>query len=186
METIYLDSNVWDVLHNHGIDLLQEFPRESFSLALVREAEFEISAMPEPLRSFVEAEIERCSIRVVRPFGFYDDRYPADKQRVGGWDQGVWLGAEEHAFRASQSERVGPKLQSKTGLLRNEADTAFAGSSFNSIVLSLNKNRGPLKTAHVQGGRVIFLNDFDPEIHRLGAWVAAQTPGRESLSSPEP
>ncbi len=185
MEAIYLDSNVWDLLHDHGIDLLQEFPRESFKLYLVREAEFEISAMPEPLRLFAQGEIERCSIGVSLPFGFYDSRYPADKQRVGGFGQGSWLNAENHEFRASQAERVGPKVQTKTGLLKNEADAAFAGASFNSIVLSLNKNGGPLKTALARGGMVIFLNDFDPAVHRLGTWVVSERARRDSLSSPQ-
>lgn len=35
MNTIYLDSNVWDLLHTHTIDLLEEFP-EPLGGGLVR------------------------------------------------------------------------------------------------------------------------------------------------------
>jgi hypothetical protein len=46
-------------------------------------------------------------------------------------------------------------------LYAKEADISLAARSFQSIVLSLDKKNGPLKSALKQGGKVVFLTDFD-------------------------
>ena len=46
-------------------------------------------------------------------------------------------------------------------LYPNEADISLAARSFHSVVSTFDKKKRPLRDAYEQGGKVIFLTDFD-------------------------
>ena len=161
--SVYIDNNVWDFLFDRRIDLAAELPRDEFCIAITREAEFEIPLIPPEkaeLKAFIEASIERCGIRTDKLFGFYDERFPPDEQRVGGFDEGRWASQEEVAFMDQQRTPL-PRPKRKTGLYAGEADTSLAARSFQAVVLSLDAKKGPINDAYKQGGKVVFLTDFD-------------------------
>lgn len=161
---VYVDNNVWDFLFDRGLNLSVELPKDRFALCLTREAEFEIpplaSKRPE-LYAFIQDTIKSCSISTDYIFGFYDDSLPRDQQRYGGFDQGRFMSEEEHAFIQQQRQPL-QQLRPKrpTGLYKDEADTAIAARSFRSVVLSLDRKKGPINNAYQQGGTVVFLTDF--------------------------
>ena len=158
------DNNVWDFLFERKLELAIELPRDEYCLLMTREAEFEISPIPvekAELRGFIEKTIKDCGIETRLSFGFYDEGHPPDEQRVGGFDVGYWASKEELAFIEQQKTRLGSDKKPTTRLFKNEADIALAARSFHSVVLSLDKKKGPLKGAYEQGGKVIFLTDFE-------------------------
>ena len=160
--SVYIDNNVWDFLFERKIDLSLELPRDEFCLCLTREAEFEIATIPpgkvDP--QFIEETVRKCTIEVRPYFGFYDENHSPAEQRVSGFDQGYWASREELAFIDQQKTRLGEVKKPKTGLYTNEADISFAARAFQSAVLTLD-NKGPINDAYKQGGKVVFLNDFD-------------------------
>jgi hypothetical protein len=158
---VYIDHNVWDFLFEHKIDLAKELAVSEFALHLTREAEFEIPPTPDNKRRYIEQTITKCKIDVRPYFGFYDEQYSSSDQRVGGWGVGYWASQEEIIFIDSQQSRLGTNKKRKTRLFKNEADISLAARSLHSIVLTLDKKAGPLLDAYRQGGKVVFLNDFD-------------------------
>lgn len=158
---IYIDHNVWDFLFDRQLDLTKELAAIEFALYLTREAEFEIPPTPDNKRQYIEETILKCNIEVRPYFGFYDNQHSSSDQRVGGFDVGYWASQEEINFIHSQRLRLGVKKKEKTRLFKNEADISLAARSFQSVVLTLDKKAGPLLDAHQQGGKVVFLNDFD-------------------------
>jgi hypothetical protein len=164
---IYIDNNVWDFLFERKIDLAVALPREKFCLCLTREAEFEIPPIrnnkPE-LKAFVDATIARCAIPIDSFFGFNNESLPQSEQRFGGFNVGRFASLEEIAFIRQQRTPLKPKQQiknQKTKLYKDEADISLAARSFNSAVLTLDAKNGPITDAYKQGGKVVFLTDFD-------------------------
>jgi hypothetical protein len=173
--SVYVDSNVWDFLFERQLDLAKELPRDEFCLCLTREAEFEIPPMPPEKRAFAEATIAKCGIQTDVFFGFNDDSVPPDEQRVGGFDIGRFASQEEMAFFAQQKTPLQPGKRAKTKLFKKEADISLAARSFHSVVLSLN-TRGPINNAYKQGGKVVFLTDFDKSGMSLRDFIKAACP----------
>lgn len=169
--SVYLDNHVWDFLCERKLDLCAELPPDEFRVYITREAEFEIPPMPPGLRAFTEATIARCGVRTDAMFGFYDNRYPPDKQRVLGWNQGRWASPQEKAFIDQQAHRLG-ELNSSTGLHEHEADRALAARALQAVILSSDR-RGPIKEAAKQGGQVVSLMNFDTSGLSLGAFIKA-------------
>lgn len=174
---IYVDNNVWDFLFARQIDLAVELPRDEFCVCLTREAEFEIPPIPPEkadLKTFIETTIERCGIQTDIFFGFYDETLPVHEQRVGGLDEGRFASAEEIAFLARQRTPLkARKINSKTRLYKNEADISLAARAFNAIILSLDAKTGPINDAYKQGGKVVFLTDFDKSGMSLRDFIRA-------------
>lgn len=183
---VFIDSCVWNFLFDRGIDLAQELPSGEFRLFIVCEGEFEI----EPLESkkaglarFVRQTIERAKIRTWRDFGFFDHRHSKEDQRAGGYGErgdssvgGFWVEADEAQFKKQLLGRY-PQCRKKTvtRLYPNEADIALAVRSLHSVVLTLDRKQGPLRLASERGGKVVYLNDFNPAVSSLaelvkGAW----------------
>ena len=174
---LYIDNDVWDFLFERKLDLAVELPHGEYCLFLTREAEFEIPPIPKPqLKAFIEATIKKCGIETCRLFGFYDASHSPDEQRVGELDEGCWASPRALAFIEEQKTKLGKIKKPATRLFYNEADIALAARSFDSVVLSLNKGRGPLKEAKKQGGRVIFLTDFDKAGISLGQFIKTVYP----------
>lgn len=158
---IYIDHNVWDFLFDRQLDLATELPAEEFALHLTREAEFEILPTPDNKRLYILDNIEKCNIDTRPYFGFFDDRHSLADQRVGGLDIGYLASREEIEFIQSQQSRLGTNKKEKTRLFKNEADISLAARSLHAVVLTLDRKTGPLLDAYHQGGKVVFLNDFD-------------------------
>jgi len=162
--SIYIDNNVWDFLFERHLDLSVELPKKEFCLCLTREAEFEIPPIPQEksdMKRFIDETIKKCTIETRPYFGFGDPALPATEQRVGGFDQGYWASKEEVAFIEQQKTKLGQSKNPMTRLYKNEADIAIAARAIHSIVLTLDKKRGPINEGYKKGGRVVFLNDFD-------------------------
>lgn len=171
---VYLDNNVWDFLYEHKLDLAVELPSEEFRIFLTREAEFEIPPIASAaLKAFIASTIQSCSISTDSLFGFSDDSLPRSEQRVGGWGEGRWASTEELAFIGQQKIPSGRAKKRKTGLYKDEADISLAARSFHSLVLSLDKKAGPINRASLQGGKVLFLNDFDKSKMSLKNFIQA-------------
>jgi hypothetical protein len=174
--SVYIDNNVWDFLLERRLNLAIELPREEYCLCLTREAEFEIPPIPvekAELRAFIEKTIKDCGIETRPFFGFYDQGHLPDEQRVGGLDVGYWASKEELAFIEQQKTRLGGGKKPSTRLYKNEADISLAARSFHSIVISLDDKTGPLNDAYKQGGKVIFLTDFDKSGMSLSGFIKA-------------
>jgi hypothetical protein len=172
--SVYLDNNVWDFLFERKLDLSAVLPRPEFCICITREAEFEIPPIPPEkteLKAFIDETIAKCDIKVDSLFGFYDESLPPDKQRVGGFDVGRWASADEIAFINQQKTPVGTlKKNRKTGLYKNEADVSLAARSFHSVVLTHDKS-GPINEAYRQGGKVVYLTNFDESGMSLGDFI---------------
>lgn len=174
---VYIDNNVWDFLFERKMDLTIELPRDEFVVCITREAEFEISPLetikPE-LFSFIQLTIERCQTKSDAFFGFNDESLPLAEQRVTGFDQGRFISPEEQEFMVMQRTPLKPshsKLNTKTKLYKDEADISLAARAFHSVVLSLDGKKGPINTAYQQGGRVVFLKDYDAQGMSLANYI---------------
>jgi hypothetical protein len=170
---VYIDHNVWDFLFKRRIDLTVALPRDEFRLCVTREAEFEITPTPPDKKAFIEATIAKCGIQTDTFFGFNDASLPPDEQRIGGFNVGRWASPKEIAFIASQRTALKAEKKRPTKLHPGEADISLAARSFHSVVLSLDKKKGPLKDAYEQGGRVVFLTDFDKSGMSLSDFIKA-------------
>jgi len=181
---VFIDSCVWNFLFNMGIDLAKELPPDEFQLFIVREGEFEIEPIGSKkaaLAQFVRETIEHAKIRTWRDFGFFDHRHSKEDQRVGGFGErgdssvgGSWVEEDEAEFERQLLERY-PQRQKKpvTRLYPNETDIALAVRSLHSVVLTLDQKPGPLRLASEQGGKVVYLNDFNPATSSLAALARA-------------
>jgi hypothetical protein len=156
----YIDHNVWHFLYQRHLHLEHELPADEFHLCLTREAEFEIACAPPDVKAFMKATIQRCGITTKPLFGFADPNLPAEEQRVGGLDEGDWASAEELTFIRQQEPKLGTTKR-PTKLYKNEADIALGARAFDAVILTLDAKRGPIKDAHAQQGKVVFLGDFD-------------------------
>jgi len=167
---VYIDHNVWHFLFERHLDLEGELPADEFRLCLTREAEFEIGCAPPDLKAFIEATIQKCGVRTTPLFGFADPNLPAEEQRVGGWNEGKWARAKELEFIGQQQPKLGTTKR-PTKLYKNEADIALGARAFDAVVLTLDAKRGPIKGAHTQKGRVVFLGNFDASGQTLRDFV---------------
>ena len=158
---VYIDHNVWGYLLEHKIDLADALPKDEFRLGITREANFEVPPTPPDKKAFIEATIAKCEIETDTFFGFNAPSLPQKEQRVGGFDIGRFASAEEISFIASQSKALKPTKKPSTKLYPNEADISLAARSFHSVVLTFDNKKGPLRDAYEQGGKLIFLTDFD-------------------------
>jgi len=175
--SVYIDNNVWDFLFARRIDLATALPRDEFCVCITREAEFEIPPIPASkadLKAFIEATIRDCTISTDSFFGFHDPSLPDDEQRVGGFDVGRWVQPGEAAFLAQQKTPLRAK-NPKTRLFKNEADISIAARAFTGVVLSLDAKKGPINDAYKQGGKVVFLTDFDRSGLSLAEFIRTST-----------
>lgn len=177
MIEVYLDNNVWDLLFDLRLDLCAELPRGEFRIFITREGEMERTAIPEhraALREFIEATIARCGVLVDGHFGFRDGSLPPEEQRTSGFGLGRFITEEEAAFeRATPRRRAAVPRKPGVKLRKNEADIALAARSFLGIVLTLDRKPGALADAHRQGGKVVFLTDFERSGMTLREFVEA-------------
>jgi len=185
--SVYIDNNVWNFLFDRQLVLAAELPSDEFCVCITREAEFEIPAIPPDkaeLKTFIQSTIAQCEVRTDRLFGFNDASLPADEQRVGGFGIGRWASQHEIAFIRQQRTPLRNDPKRSTKLYKDEADIALAARSFEAVVLSLDRKQGPLNAAYRQGGRVVFLNDFDQAGISLADLVRAASAGPPPTPAP--
>lgn len=168
MKYVYIDTNIFDFIHEHGIDLSKEFPAEQFELRIVGEQVLEKRAIPEgkqSLKKFIGDSIESWSIKTDRLFGFHDPRHSTEDQRVGGYGGGSGGGGryaclEEIDFIREQ-RKEGELEKRKSGLYPDETDISLGARAMaGSTVITLDAKKGPLRTARDKGAPVVFLTDF--------------------------
>ena len=171
MEYIYIDSNVWNFLYKNDIDLKEEFPENNYELRIVGEQILENRSISHDpiLEKYIANRIELWEIKIDRIFGFFNDHHSTEDQRVGGYEDGRYIGQDEEGFILSYKGKVGDTKR-KSGLYRNEADLSLAARSVHSIVLTLD-TKGPLKWAKQQGFLIVDLTDFCQEKCTLKAYV---------------
>lgn len=176
---VFIDNNIWDFVFKHQLDLSAHLPKPEFALCITNEAEFELRVLehrkPE-LWAFIKQAQRDASVDTDKLFGFDDPTLPPHEQRVGGFDVARFATEEEGKFLAQQhqlkTERRS-KLNEKTRLYKDEADISLASRSFHAVVITLDAKTGPLRDAYNQGGKVLFLTDFDPQTQKLSDAVRA-------------
>ena len=176
LKAVFLDHNVWDLLLARGLDLAAELPADRFNLWITREAEFEIKATPDDkaeLKAFITATIAAANVRTQSFFGFYQDEFPPDEQRIGGFDVGWWIQPEELAFTHRLRGKIGKMKKSR--LYNNEADISLGARSFVATVLTLDRKKGPLRAAHMEGGDVVYLSDFHSTGLALADYIVSRS-----------
>ena len=165
---VFIDGNVWNFLFDRKLDLAAELPSNEWGIMHTREAEFEIPAGKPALDAFIQETMARCNVQTDILFGFADETRPVAEQRFGGFDVGRFAHPDEIAFIANQraSQVVRP-----TRLQKHEADISLAARSFHSVVLTLDRRSAPLKAARDQGGKVVWLNDYDASALTLAEFI---------------
>jgi len=141
---------------------------------VTREAEFENRPIPPEkvaLRQYIMSTIARCEIATDIYFGFYNQGLPARDQRFGGFNHSRWATPQEVEFIVEERKRWHRDSMRRTRLYTNEADIALGARSLHSVVLTLDRKPGPLLDALNQGGRVLFLNEFEAQGIRLAKFV---------------
>lgn len=181
--SVYIDNNIWDELYKYEIDLSEELPTSIFSLAITKEANFEIESIPHPeIKEYAKNQIKKCEIRTDAIFGFYDESLPAEMQRFEGFGSdddpdsgGRLLSDDEAAVFIAENLNIDSKNRSvrPTGLYKHEADISLAARATHSIVLTRNI-KGALKRAHQKkSARVIDMKLYKPEI-RLYDFIVSE------------
>jgi len=174
---VYIDSCAWNYLFEHRVDLAEAFPSDEYTLALTREVEIEISAIPDrgkdgadkiELKEYIKESIDKQSVRTTSVFGFatYEPDGSLSKVQVyGGFDQGTWQSDADRSWYGSGEVRdlLHSKGKRKYGLSGNQADASLAVRSFESIVLTneIKSTNGPLRLAAEQGGQIVYLADVE-------------------------
>jgi hypothetical protein len=171
MPIIFIDSCAWDFMFAHGVELSSEFPANEFSIKMTKEVcDFEVASIsadsPEKiaLKKYIEQQKQKCGLEIDTLFGFGGVDEPHDyRHRIGGFDEGRFVSLKEAS--CIEQFKVEKGKERKTGLYKNEADSslavrACAGGKV--LTAESQMKSGPLKTAFQQGGKVIFISDFDP------------------------
>ncbi|WP_146208478.1 hypothetical protein [Cupriavidus plantarum] len=179
---VQIDSNAWNFLFDHAIDINLELPQDEFTLFITREVEIEICAIPDegkdrtdkrPLKQYIQDSLARNQVRTSARFGFAEANPVGGPAVYAGFGQGTFQSDKERAWYSQEIVRnysIG-KSKKGSGLSGNQADTAVAATSFDCVVLTCDKRAGPIGEALRQGGRVIFLTDALLKINSLGQIV---------------
>ena len=168
--SVLIDSNAWNFLFDRNIDLSCELPREDFALFITREVEIEIGAIPDdgkdrsdkrPLKRYIYESIAQNQVTTTATFGF-SEANPADGPATyAGFGQGTFQSEKERDWYAREQIKsyfLG-KSKKGSGLSANQADTAVSAASFDCVVLTCDKKKGPIAEAKEAGGWIVFLSD---------------------------
>jgi hypothetical protein len=174
---VFIDSCAWNYLFKHQVDLMEAFPRDAYSLAITREVEIELAAIPDTgkdgtdkvgLKAYIAESIEKYRVSTTSVFGFATfepDGSLSKVQVYGGFGQGTWQSDADRSWYDSDNVKglLHGKGKRKSGLSDNQADASLAVRSFESVVLTdeVKTKNGPLRLAAEQGGRVVYLADVE-------------------------
>ncbi|MPQ76597.1 hypothetical protein [Hydrogenovibrio sp. JE_KL2] len=164
--SVTIDSNAWNFLFDHQIDLYKELPPQEFSLFITREVEIEIGAIEDAkdasdkqlLIRYIKNTIASRNVRKKAIFCFAE----ANSLKTGaGFGHGTFQSDDEREFYGLEEtkKQIVNKPKKGSGLTANLADASVAVSSLNSVVLTCDRKKGPIKNVTDLGGKVVFLSD---------------------------
>lgn len=168
--SLIIDSNAWNFFFAKNFDFYCELPPEEFTLYITREVEIEIGAIPDdgicgvdkrPLKRYIHESIRRNQIVTTATSGFAEANPSDGPATYAGFGQGTFQSEDERDWYSNekiQSYIIG-KPKKKSGLTHNQTDAAVALASFAGILLTCDKNGGPIAEAKKSGGNVVFLSD---------------------------
>lgn len=173
--SVTIDCCAWDFFFVNKYDLCVELPVERFSLFITREVELELLQIPDESKDgvdkrqkkqYIRNSIERGPVQTSHVFGFYCGESPDDPARFGGFGQGTFESDIERDWRQRediQSHVIGASKRKTTVLRQNEADVAQSVASLSSVLITneSKKKKGPILIAATNGGRVLYLSDFE-------------------------
>lgn len=167
--SVLIDSNAWNFLFDRAIDINLEIPPEEFLLFVPREVEIEIEAIPNikdgvdkrPLKQYIQDSLARREMRTTATFGFAEANPVNGPATFAGFGQGTFQSVKERDWYSKSKTRgyILGKSKKGSGLSGNQADAAVAAASFDCVVVTCDKKRGPILEAAENGGTVIFLSD---------------------------
>ncbi len=193
---VSIDSSAWNWLFRNSIDISVALSTEEFSLFVTQEVEYEICAIPDegtdgsdkrPLKRYIRESISRNQVETTATFGFAEANPPDGPATFAGFWQGTFQSDVERTWYNCddvQKQVIG-KRPRKSGLLpKNAADASIGAASFHGVVLTCDKNKGPIITASKTGGNVVFLNDpLDAvSLRELLRKAAQQSAGGDALT----
>lgn len=192
---VSIDSSAWNWLFRSSIDISVALPSDEFSLFMRREVEIEIAAMPDIgkdgsdkrlLKQYIRESIRQNAIATTATFGFAEANPPNGPAIYGGFGQGTFQSDVERAWYEHpdvQKQIVGKTQRKAVPLPKNLADASMGAASFHGVVLTADKNDGPMLTASNNGGSIVFLTDLlDAEsLKELVRKAAQQTAGGDAL-----
>ena len=173
---IYIDNNVWDILCKFNVDLNAEFSNDEFELMITREAEFEITGMPDAIREYTQKTIQARRVKTDSYFGFYDSSLSDDEQRNGGFGDllnpdvgGRYADSFELEYMQSESYIISSKKR-PTGLFKNEADVSLGARSLIGIVLTCDGKKSLKRAREKWNGVVVDIKKYDGSM-AFGAFI---------------
>ena len=183
---VTIDSCAWNFFFENNYDLCIELPPERFSLFMTREVELELDQIPDesqgfdkrPLKEYIRKSIERRQVETTCVFGFYCGESPDDPARYGGFGQGTFESDIERDWRQREDTQRyvidAPKRKSSV-LRKNEADVSQAVASLSSVLITADAKKGPISVAAGNGGRVLYLSEFQSSGLKLADYIQRVT-----------
>jgi hypothetical protein len=174
--SLTIDNCAWDFFFRNKYDLCLQLPADKFLLFITREVELELLQIPDyspkdgsdkrALKEYIQKSRERRQVVTACVFGFDCGESPDDPARFGGFGQGTFESDIERDWRQRediQSHVIGASKRKTTVLRQNEADVAQSVASLSSVLITneSNKKKGPILIAAANGGRVLYLSDFE-------------------------
>lgn len=159
---VFLDSNFWDYLTDHQVELLQYFPKSQYELCVTTHGKFEVlQPFPEGKMYVKEYALEALKTIVTEDavFGFYSDVFPVEYQRSSGFGSGRFSDVYENIARKSIYAKHGTQKRRKKSqiLFQEEADIELAVRSINHPVITFDaRKKGPLYDAYHEGKKLFF------------------------------
>lgn len=164
---------------------------------ITREVEIELLQIPDvsrqeldnrPLKQFIRSSIDQREVETTYVFGFAEGNDPDEPARYGGLGQGTFESDIEQNWRQREETqrfvREGHAKRRKSTVLRkNEADVSLAVASLTSVLITNDQKadastgkKGPIYDAAINGGRVVYLQDFQASGLRLADFIAKHFP----------
>jgi len=177
--SIFIDGSAWNVLCNQEIDLNAELPPDKFSIFSTNEVNIEIDATPDAgkdgvskikYKRYIAKAFEDRQIPPDSPFGFNTGPGP---QRFSPFNQGTFQSDQHREWYARPENKKYGKVNPATGLAKHEADASLAVHAFESIILTNDKEPGPLKRSIKEGGKVVLLSTFERKSISLWDYISA-------------
>lgn len=169
--SLFIDNCVWDFFFKKQFDLAIELPAEEFDLLmtnLVHDFEVEGFLYQKEKYSYVQEQIINRGIKTDSYFGFasYEDD-PQKKYKVSGFGKGRYISYNEIKEYMKYEHYINSANTKRSGLYANEADVWLAVLATTGHIVLTNekkkrkKRNGPLQKAYEDGGKIIFLEDFN-------------------------
>jgi hypothetical protein len=172
---IFIDSCAVDVLFDNEVDILAEFPRESYELFLSKGVRHELLDIPDekPVKRYAISLINNTGIEEPSFFVLSDINYPESGSRyTGGLDEGYFASNEQLEFLDKTKNKLGSSR--KSGLAKNETDRDLLALSLESVTLTAESKIGGMsKIAEDNGSKIVNIKKWRPNEITLRGYVEA-------------